>query len=184
MPGDIQRLSEQVDPFASATELTAALARRVISSRELLEEYLTRVERYNPALNAVVTVDAERALAAAVYARLIDDLRGRTDRRGIRAGLAGRKPRCCRTPHPGRRVAVAVRGGVPIAARASRRRAARRRPPAGALGPKRYAASARPSIRGGAALAVEGRLGGLLPRLRHAPLPGDPDSRHPSRPER
>src|SRR5215211_4708431 len=53
------------DPFASATALVVALARRDISSRELLELYLRRVERHNPALNAVVTLDTERALAAA-----------------------------------------------------------------------------------------------------------------------
>jgi amidase len=56
---------EPVSPFASATELVAALSRREISSRESLERYLDRVARYNPALNAVVTLDAERALAAA-----------------------------------------------------------------------------------------------------------------------
>lgn len=53
-----------LDPFASATALIAALRRREFSSRELLEHYLGRVERYHPALNAVVTLDAERALAA------------------------------------------------------------------------------------------------------------------------
>ncbi|HET7095467.1 MAG TPA: amidase family protein, partial [Thermomicrobiales bacterium] len=56
------------DPFASATALVAALARRDVSSRELLEAHLRRVERHNPALNAVVTLDAERALAAATNA--------------------------------------------------------------------------------------------------------------------
>ena len=49
----------------SATELAAALARREIGSRELLERYLERIGRLNPALNAVVTLDPERARAAA-----------------------------------------------------------------------------------------------------------------------
>ena len=49
--------------FASATELVALLRRRAVSSRELLDSYLHRIARI--ALNAVVTVDAERALAQA-----------------------------------------------------------------------------------------------------------------------
>jgi amidase len=51
--------------FATTTELTGALARREVSSRELLDHLLDRVARYNPALNAVVALDAERAYAAA-----------------------------------------------------------------------------------------------------------------------
>ena len=50
------------DPnFHSAIELAARVARREISSRELLDVFLARVERRNPALNAVVTFDVERA---------------------------------------------------------------------------------------------------------------------------
>jgi amidase len=51
--------------FESAGELAAALRRRELGSRELLEHYLARIERWNPALNAVVALDAERARAAA-----------------------------------------------------------------------------------------------------------------------
>lgn len=47
--------------FASARELAARIARRELSSRELLDHFLARVERLNPALNAVVTLDVERA---------------------------------------------------------------------------------------------------------------------------
>jgi amidase len=53
------------DPFASATTLIAAAAQREVSSRELLDAALRRIELYNPALNAVVTLDAEHARAAA-----------------------------------------------------------------------------------------------------------------------
>ncbi|MGH9081149.1 MAG: amidase family protein [Acidimicrobiales bacterium] len=51
--------------FATATELTRALRNRSVSSRELLEHALARVEVHNPALNAVVALDVERARAAA-----------------------------------------------------------------------------------------------------------------------
>ena len=47
--------------FRSATQLAAAIRSQEIGSRELLEHYLQRVERFNPKLNAVVTLDSERA---------------------------------------------------------------------------------------------------------------------------
>jgi amidase len=50
------------DPsLASAHGLAARIARGELSSRELLEHYVARIERLNPALNAVVTLDLERA---------------------------------------------------------------------------------------------------------------------------
>ena len=54
--------------FASATTLTARLRRRELGSRELLEEYLDRVERLDPGLGAVVTLDTDRARAEAAAA--------------------------------------------------------------------------------------------------------------------
>ena len=45
--------------------LTAAIAGKQLASRELLPAFLDRIERFNPALNAVVTADAERAMEAA-----------------------------------------------------------------------------------------------------------------------
>lgn len=59
------RPPDALDPFASATELTAALRQKQLSSRELLDAYLHRIEQHNPALNAVVTLDTERAQEAA-----------------------------------------------------------------------------------------------------------------------
>ncbi|HEY7489458.1 MAG TPA: amidase [Streptosporangiaceae bacterium] len=57
--------SSAVSPVAPATMLAGALRRREVSSRELLEMYLERVTRLNGDLNAVVTLDAERARAEA-----------------------------------------------------------------------------------------------------------------------
>jgi amidase len=51
--------------YASATELTRGMRDRALSSRELLSHVLARVEQRNPALNAVVALDADRAWAAA-----------------------------------------------------------------------------------------------------------------------
>src|SRR4051812_29374355 len=56
-----------LDPYASATEMLRALRDRQISAVELLELHLRRIERYNPALNAVVirNEDAARQTAQA-----------------------------------------------------------------------------------------------------------------------
>jgi amidase len=55
-------------PFRSATELAAEIRAKRIGCRELLEIYLSRVERYNPKLNAIIVMDfagaRERADAA------------------------------------------------------------------------------------------------------------------------
>jgi amidase len=51
--------------YATATELTRAIADRSVSSREVLEHLIIRVDRLNPGLNAVVALDLDRARAAA-----------------------------------------------------------------------------------------------------------------------
>jgi amidase len=51
--------------YRSASDLLGALRRREVGSRELLEHHLTRIERFGPGLNAVVTLDVERARATA-----------------------------------------------------------------------------------------------------------------------
>ena len=56
--------------FRSATALVAALRGREVGSRELLEHYLKRVERYNPKINAIVTLDVERARRRARATRI------------------------------------------------------------------------------------------------------------------
>src|ERR1700739_1092160 len=60
--------------FRSATALGAAIRTREIGCRELLEHYLTRVERHNPPLNAIIVTDLQDArhradAAAAALAR-------------------------------------------------------------------------------------------------------------------
>lgn len=47
--------------FSSAGALAEALRRRTVGARELLEHYVKRIERFNPDLNAVVSLDLERA---------------------------------------------------------------------------------------------------------------------------
>lgn len=54
-----------VDGFSTATEMLAALREREVSAVELLDLHLKRIERYNPALNAVIIKDYDRARAAA-----------------------------------------------------------------------------------------------------------------------
>src|SRR5918999_841815 len=54
--------------FQPATEAARVLRRRELSSRELTQALLDRIERINPALNAVVELRAERALAEAAAA--------------------------------------------------------------------------------------------------------------------
>src|SRR5262245_33199167 len=49
----------------SATPLVAAVGERSIGSRELLDLYRDRIEMINPAVNAVVTLDVDRARGAA-----------------------------------------------------------------------------------------------------------------------
>ena len=48
-----------------ATKLARLIANRELSSRELLENYLARVEKLDPELNAVITLDVEPARARA-----------------------------------------------------------------------------------------------------------------------
>ena len=51
--------------FLSARELTRRIKRRTLSSLELVDHFLARIERHNEAVNAVVTLDAEGARASA-----------------------------------------------------------------------------------------------------------------------
>jgi len=68
----------------SASYLTAALRARELGALELLDHQLARVERLNARLNAVVTLDADRARAEA---RLADERSARGDALGPLHGL-------------------------------------------------------------------------------------------------
>lgn len=65
-------MNERALGLLSATELTARLRRREISSRELLDHYLDRCAAHNDTVNAIVTldVDAARTTAAEADAKL------------------------------------------------------------------------------------------------------------------
>ena len=63
-----------IEAFASAIAMLEALDRRQVSAVELLDLHLRRIERYNPALNAIVTFDVEHARQAAIAA---DETRAR-----------------------------------------------------------------------------------------------------------
>src|ERR1700744_2641480 len=54
----------------SIGELADRLATKQISSMELTRHFLARIERLNPALNAVITITAEQALNSAAAADL------------------------------------------------------------------------------------------------------------------
>lgn len=54
--------------FNSATELASLIKAGEVSSLELLEMYLARIEKYNPDLNAIVVLDEERARKQATAA--------------------------------------------------------------------------------------------------------------------
>src|SRR5580765_4610418 len=77
-----------VSATSTAVELTAAIRAKEISSRELLDLYLDRIDRLdrldNGGVNAVVTLDVERAQDAAAAA---DDALARGDDIGPLHGL-------------------------------------------------------------------------------------------------
>lgn len=65
-------------------QLSEAVRKRRVSSRELLENYLQRIERLNPALNAVITLDVDRAAEVAAAA---DEATARGENSGVLHGL-------------------------------------------------------------------------------------------------
>lgn len=60
--------SVSITPDSTAREMAAAVRARAISARELLELHLERIAERNPELNAIVSLDADRARGAALAA--------------------------------------------------------------------------------------------------------------------
>ena len=58
-------MSFSTPAFATLTELSQALAAKKVSSVELATHYLDRIERLNPSINALITVDRAKTLAEA-----------------------------------------------------------------------------------------------------------------------
>ncbi|MFL6566401.1 MAG: amidase family protein, partial [Burkholderiales bacterium] len=57
-----------INPFSSATEIAAAIRLRRVSAVEVLETFLSRIQKYNPSLNAICTLDEAGARARALEA--------------------------------------------------------------------------------------------------------------------
>lgn len=72
-------MATTIGPFSTATQMLAALDAREISSVELAELHLARIEAHDGALNAVPVRTPERARAAAAAA---DEARARGERSG------------------------------------------------------------------------------------------------------
>ncbi len=70
--------------FLPATSQRELLRHRTISARELLGAYLSRIEAFNPVVNAIVTLDAAGAMAQAQAA---DDALARGEETGALHGL-------------------------------------------------------------------------------------------------
>jgi amidase len=68
----------------SAIELAARLRRKDLSAREVMTAHQARIERVNPRVNAVVTLEAERAMADAARA---DEVAARGGALGVLHGL-------------------------------------------------------------------------------------------------
>lgn len=70
--------------YKSANELAQMILNKEISSAELLEYYISRVEKFNPDINAIIVKDYENAKKAAVNA---DDLLSKGDIMGPLHGV-------------------------------------------------------------------------------------------------
>ncbi|CAN5643780.1 amidase [soil metagenome] len=61
-------MSEEIGPFSTATQMLAALRAAEVSSRELVELHVDRIEKFDPQLNSIAVPTVDRARAAAVAA--------------------------------------------------------------------------------------------------------------------
>ncbi len=70
--------------FLTATELAAMIRTRQVSAVEVMQAHLAQIERVNPKVNAIVTLDAEGALARA---KAMDEEQARGEELGPLHGL-------------------------------------------------------------------------------------------------
>src|SRR3970040_1409844 len=68
-----------IDPFSTASEIAGAIRQRRVSAAEVLEMFLARIAKHNPALNAICTLDEAGARARAKEA---DSRLARGEQRG------------------------------------------------------------------------------------------------------
>ena len=74
----------RIDCFSSARDMLAAVRSKEISARELMELHLARIDRVNGAINAIVSLDVDRAKAGALAA---DERLARGEKIGALHGL-------------------------------------------------------------------------------------------------
>ena len=70
--------------FLSALELATRIRQKQVSAREVMTAHLAQIERINPKVNAIVTLVADRAMAAAARA---DDMTAKGGTLGVLHGL-------------------------------------------------------------------------------------------------
>ena len=70
--------------FTSATELAQRIRQRDLSAREVMAAHLEQIDRVNPQVNAIITLCADAAMAAAEEA---DRMQARGDPLGPLHGL-------------------------------------------------------------------------------------------------
>ena len=70
--------------FLSALELATRIRQKQVSAREVMTAHLAQIERINPKVNAIVTLVADRAMAAAARA---DDMTAKGGPLGVLHGL-------------------------------------------------------------------------------------------------
>lgn len=70
--------------FLSATEQSKRIREKSISAQELIRAHLDQIEKYNPILNAIVTLTADSAMAEAHAA---DKAQERGEKLGVLHGL-------------------------------------------------------------------------------------------------
>ena len=142
----------------SATDLQTAIRRRELSCVEVMQAHLARIEAVNPRLNAIVTLDAEPALARGAPRPTRALATRRAARAAARAADRGQGPRGHRRHADDVRLADLPRP------RPGRRRAARRA----------AAARRRDRHRQDEHAGVRRRLADLQPRLRRDAQPVRP----------